>query len=117
MPFSYLKLTFEEVWEKEPEILKDTCLRKFRSKLDVNQWLMRYWQLASGSFYPVGRYVKGTCIELESDNSDVYHAVENKKFKMLCINDSNPAVDFEYTRDHLIHSFEKILPHKSQFEL
>lgn len=117
LPFSYLKATFEEVWAKEPEVLDDTCMRKFRNKQDVNQWLMRYWQMVKGNFHPIGRYDKGTCIELGMDNTRVYQAIESKRYKILCINDSDPNVDFEYTRDHLISSFQKILPEKSQFEL
>src|SRR5699024_8306639 len=52
IPHSYLKKTFEEVWEKEKKVLSETSKSKFRSKENVNQWLMRYWQLASGNFHP-----------------------------------------------------------------
>ena len=53
LPNSYLKSTFEEVWEKEYEVLNDTCTHKFRDRRDVNQWLIRYWQLVKGNFAPV----------------------------------------------------------------
>lgn len=49
---SYLKTTYEEVWEAEPQILNETCKNKLRGVLDVNQWVMREWQIASGKFYP-----------------------------------------------------------------
>src|SRR5699024_8706780 len=50
LPHSYTKDLFTTVWEKEPELLYNTCLNKFRTTNDVNHWLMRYWCLASGKF-------------------------------------------------------------------
>src|SRR5690625_11964 len=47
---SYLKSTFKEVWSEEEKILRKTSRSRFRTKENVNQWLMRYWQLASGNF-------------------------------------------------------------------
>lgn len=44
---SYLKSTFREVWEKEFDILDSSCRNKFRHQNDVNQWVMRTWQLAA----------------------------------------------------------------------
>lgn len=49
---SFCKSTLEEVWDRFPEVLDATCRHKFRDRADVNQYLFRYWQLASGRFAP-----------------------------------------------------------------
>ena len=46
----FLKSEYEDIWKKEYESLDDTSLHRFRSKLDVNDWLIRYWQLTRGNF-------------------------------------------------------------------
>ena len=48
----YSKKTFYDVWNCESEYLSQVCEHKFRDDKDVNQWLMRYWQIASGYFEP-----------------------------------------------------------------
>ena len=119
LTFSYLKETFEDVWLKEEETLDETCRNKFRSKVDVNQWLMRYWQLASGNFVPCPRHYKGEVFEVSGNvqkNSMLYEAIEHQKYRIVCIND-NPDLDFEGVRDRIKEAFEKILPEKSSFEL
>src|SRR5699024_9004422 len=114
--YSYLKSTFVEVWEKEEEILKETSKSKFRSKNDVNQWLMRYWQLASGKFSP--RDINdGKLFMLGNDNEDVFKAIRNHKYKMICTNDKIDIDDFEKQKTLLKDSFQSILPNKSKFEI
>ena len=49
---SYNKATFQEVWNKEFDILDSTCKHKFRETTDVNQWVFKEWQIASGNFEP-----------------------------------------------------------------
>ena len=64
LAFSFLKSEYEDIWEKEYESLDDTSSHKFRSKLDLDNWLIRYWQLTRGNFYPIGRHVKGKVYEI-----------------------------------------------------
>lgn len=116
LPFSFLKKSYEEVWAAEPEIMDDTCRRKFRSRLDVNQWLIRYWQLAQGNFRPIGRHYKGSVFELGRDNEKLFSVIENQTWRMVCIND-NPGIDFDAIQQKMNGAFEKILPEKSSFEL
>lgn len=119
LPFSFLKSSYEELWEKETAILEDTCSRRFRSKLDVNQWLFRYWQLAKGDFVPVGRNYKGRVFEIYGNvetNRELYEIIEHQHFRMVCIND-NKDIDFEAICRRIQAAFAKILPDKSSFEL
>ena len=40
LPSALKKATFEKVWNAEPEILKETCMAKFRNFSCVNYWLV-----------------------------------------------------------------------------
>src|SRR5699024_6862853 len=115
LPLSYLKSTFEEVWEQEEAILSETSKSKFRNKNDVNQWIMRYWQLASGNFMP--RNINfGKSYMLKNDNDNALLAIERQKYKMICLNDTDEIKDSEAVKKSIINSFNKILPKKSKFE-
>ena len=116
LPSSFLKSTLEEVWDKEYEILNETCLDKFRSKRNVNQWVFKYWNLASGNFYPRSADF-GRCFHLKDKLSDgLKNAIENKSFYMVCINDTANTTNFEKHKDMVNTSFEKVLHEKSRFE-
>ena len=114
---AFLKSTFEEVWEKEYDLLDSTCSHKFRTRRDVNQWLMRYWQLASGHFYPIKPY--GKLYGIKNDNSSLYQAIQNNLDRTICINDNNAEriLDFEKTKEELIRHLEQRFGTKSSFEL
>ena len=49
---SLKKSYYSLLWEKEPALIEETCLNKFRAKTDVSFWLVRYWQLLTGNFSP-----------------------------------------------------------------
>lgn len=116
IPHSYLKSTFEEVWEKEEEILKKTSSSKFRNKENVNQWLMRYWQLVAGKFEP--RSIKdGKNFMLSDDNQAAINAIVNQEYKLICLNDTINITDFEKVKYEIKNSFNQILSSKSNFEL
>ena len=113
---AFLKETFEELWNKEYDILDTTCRHKFRSKRDVNQWLMRYWRLAQGKFEPVKPY--GLLYSIRNNNGELFAAIMNSKDKFICINDSGveELVDFDRTKTELIEVLERRFPKKSKFE-
>lgn len=115
-PSSFLKSTFDELWEKELETLDTTCSHKFRQSGDVNQWLMKYWQLATGNF-EVRRDSFAYCYHVKEENySDLLKDIPSKKHNMLCINDVNETYDFESKKEGVKAAFEKLLPEKSSFE-
>lgn len=115
IPNSYLKSTFEKVWELEKATLTMTTYSKFRNKNNVNQWLFRYWQLASGNFVP--RSIQfGKFYQLAKDNTELFDDIENAKHKVICINDTFEGIDYEKTKNDLIASFQKKFPQKSTFE-
>ena len=115
LPISYLKTTFNEVWEEESEILKETMSYKFRNNRDsVNHWLFEYWQFAKGEF--VQRSSKfGKAFTIDDKNLD--NAIIKQKYKMICINDSIKLKNFDKRKEEIIKDFEIILPNKSSFEI
>lgn len=118
LPYSYLKSTYREVWEKNFDMLDQACRHKFREVTDVNHWVFSYWQLAQGTFAPrnpnIGRFY---CLaDKKEDNELIFDAVKGQKYKMLCINDSVTGDGFEDIKEQLKAAFETILPEKSAYE-
>lgn len=116
IPYPYLKSTFEEVWEKEPEILDLTCHNRVRTSQDVNQWLMRYWQFAKGLFIPAAPN-KGRLLVIGDDDELIKRTILDCSEATVCLSDDNIEIDFEKEKQFLIQLFEQIYPEKSQFEL
>ena len=115
-PYSYLKETLREVWEKEEKYLEEVCEHKFRDDKDVNQWLMRYWQLANGNFVPRSPDF-GKMYIINDDTTLILKDIEMNKHKTICINDSSKISNFEKTKSEVLRAFEKKFPQKSNYEL
>ncbi len=117
LPNAYLKSTFKTIWEKETQELHNTCLCKIRNNYtNVNQWIVKYWQYASGTFYP--RNLKlGKYFEITDSNEELKKFIKNKRMPLVCLNDSPKISDFNKTKEELIATFESILSEKSSFEL
>lgn len=117
LPSSFLKSTFYEVWEAEPEVLHNTGIHKFRVLTDVNQWLIQNWQICEGKFYPrdvnIGFYGS---IDSEDTLFKTAKNIKSRKYKLLCANDAD-IEDFELLKKTLKDSFQNILPDKSSFEI
>ena len=115
VPIGYDKRTLETLWEVEYDVLDKTCSHKFREATDVNQWLFRDWQLASGQFHP-RKASFGKRFNEPVTQAIVDHIVSQKS-TLLCVNDDATPETFEKEKALLIAAFDKILPNKSSFEL
>lgn len=115
LPVSIKKSQLEELWNIEPEAFSRTSRNRFRRTTDINQYLIRYFQLLKGEFVP-RKHGIGKMYTLSNDNRSILNTIENQKKKMICINDSGTNYDFDKSKQELINSFEKILPKKSSFE-
>lgn len=114
-PAAFCKSTFEELWNKEFKILNRTCLNKFRTSDDVNQWLAIWWQIAKGDFVP--RIVDNMVEDTTNENiQNICSVISKKKHEMICVNDPSPEVDFYIIRSKLFAAFSSILPDRSSFE-
>jgi hypothetical protein len=116
VPVPYLRSTFEKLWQEEFAVLDATSHSRFRNHADL-EWLMRYEQLATGQFHPVG--VADTHNDTISDANAAHIAryIADQRYAMFCINDSNEIADFEKAKNTINAGFERILSGKSSFEL
>lgn len=118
MPSAFLKSTFVDVWEKEYEVLNETCHHRFRKDIDVSQWLFCNWQIVSGKFYP-RRIRDGRNFLIYSDgnkNIDAYKTIRKQKCKQICLNDFVYDSNINEIINEVNSCFDVILPNKSEFE-
>ncbi len=109
---AFLKSTFAEVWEKERELLETTSSHRFRDISDVNQWVMKYWQIASGKFYPISPKISkmhkpGTPLEV------LLRDIKAHKYKLICHND----YAFGDKAQEIQQAYSEVFPEKSAFEV
>lgn len=116
---NYLKSVYEQVWDKYYSILDQTSKHKFRTEYDVNQWLIKDWQIASGKFIPQRKISKFIDLKNKENFEKCLDIIVKQKIKVLCINDAEniDEEDFEVKQKAINEAFEKILPNKSQFEI
>lgn len=112
-----LKSMFQEVWDKEAATLDLSCTR-FRQIVNLNQYIIRFWQFASNKFYPVRK--KGLAYHYYNKEivTDIIKNLNEEQCKSICINDSPfcSEENFEYARKEIRHAFEKKFPTLSMFE-
>ena len=106
---------FELLWKCEGEWIHSTCQNKFRSKNDITIWLVRYWQMLNGDFYPRNASF-GRFFEID-DFFKIEKIKMSRKRKVICINDSEVArVDFLEMRGKISKLFDEFLGNYSDFE-
>jgi len=115
-PSPLKKSTYETLWEKEGEVLHETCMHPFRDRRDVNQYLLREWQKLSGDFVPENIEKGFFYHNLSDDNRRLFQAMNNPKKKIFCINDSASVSEYDRVKGELVGILKKILPRKSTFE-
>lgn len=116
IPFSHLKSTMIEVWDREKDFLENVCMHKFRSNEDVNEWLFRQWQLMSGNFEP-RRWDFGLLLSAATDCEKIISLLYNPgKLRFLCVNDTPEMMDFENKKKMINDALQKVLPEKCIFE-
>jgi len=114
----YLKSIFDEVWEKEPAMLEESCTR-FREEVILNPYIFRYWQFASNRFYPVSLGLARKYRTVKEQMPKILSAIKNTKIMSLCINDTPICTDEEFAqyKEDLHKVFNEKFPRKSSFEL
>ena len=97
------------------KLLERTSSHRFRCADDVNQWVMLWWQIASGSFTPfmTDNVVSGVDDGTVDGLCDI---IANASHDMICLNDPEGNIDFEALAAKVKNAFETILPEKSSFE-
>lgn len=110
----YLKSTFNKVWEKENEALNNTVYSRFRNyEENISHWVFNYWQFAEGKFIQKKPNFSKNILVTDK-NLSCY--IENHKYKVLGIGDTENICDFDKVKNNMNNSFEKILSEKCSFE-
>lgn len=115
-PAPFLKSTFEEIWEKEEDLLKETSKNRFRSQNDVTPYLFREWQKLSDNFCPKNLHKDFGYYNIGAKNPALVQTITKQKKKMICINDAKIGNEFETVKQELIAAFESIFMEVSSFE-
>lgn len=115
---AYLKSTFEEVWEKEPEHLNASCTR-FREDVIANPYLFRYWQFAKNTFHPQKRRFATFLLYNKAVITNARKTFFDPNIASICLNDTSlcPEDDFNYIDHKLVKLFQEKFPNKSSFEI
>ena len=120
LPNAFLKKTFEQIWDLEGDALESTCSNRFRGATDISQWLMRQWQVASGSFIPQELDVGHNYELMNGFDDKLFEAcldIKMQKYPMICISDGGLCEEeFLLAKAVLNDLFEVVLPQKSSFE-
>lgn len=116
LPIAHTKSLYEEVWAAENENLSTTTTHKFRQNDDITNWIFRYWRYAKGAFSPCKS--RGCFMEITDESiGEIERVIVNQSAPMVCLNDSDPNLDFENLKERLKKVFDKVLPRKSSFEI
>ena len=114
---AHLKSTFQALWEACPELMEISC-QPFRTRNQINQWLLGGWNLATGHFHPERPYSRGSHYNISTSNlEEICSVIINQSVPQVCLNDSATNDDPEKCFEALRKALDTILPEKSQFEL
>jgi len=115
---AFKKQTFIDVWNEYEEDLNQTLKTKFRSEQNYNQWLMRYWQLASNNFVPQKiNFGKVFSIDGIDASEECVRYIQDQKSKIVCINDNENLIEFKESKQIINECLQKKFPDKSEFEI
>ena len=108
-----LKETCERVWERDGEILNQTCQCKVRGRDNVSCYIYRYEQLLSGGFVPHKAMNRYHCVTdpIRKIRKDMECA------KSICLNDVYmEEKEFAKRRTELQNLMKRKFTQKSRYE-
>lgn len=119
---SHKKSVLEKMWELEYDALDKMCHNRFRSPMDINHWLMRYWNFLTGEFEPINLDKVGEFYSLKYEGAldKVCDRIRKQEKPILVINDSLEGFDYQRfleCQKKIVEAFESIFPERSSFEL
>lgn len=109
------KSVLSHLWEIEQDALDKASQNHFRAYSDVTQYLIRYWQLCTGEFFP-RRTLGKVCFVDMQNYQEIAREIAGQKWQMVSLNENCTSEEFEIIRKEINAAFEKILPDKSSFE-
>ncbi len=109
------KSTLAKLWEVEPKLLDAGSSNRFRGETDITQYLIRYWQLCEGSFYP--RKTEGKPFTVTIDNCKaIADGIRRRQWQMVSLSESGTGEEFEIIKKTINDALADIYPNKSSFE-
>ena len=114
---AYLKSVFNEVWEKVPIFMNESCTR-FRAEITANPYIFKYWQFATNRFFPKKRRGYFFFLTEKGIFDKIEKELSNTKIKSFCLNDTPlcPDDDFSIICKKIHNLLETKFPNKSSFE-
>lgn len=110
------KSVLAHLWEIEKEALDCGSGNRFRGYSDVTQYLIRYWQICSGEFYP--RRTRGKVFFPSIETyTEVVDAIYKKQYPMISFNENCTPAEFPIMKEAVNEALNRAFPEKSSFEL
>lgn len=118
-PQAHLKSNFVEVEKAYSEIVNQTRSHKFRSPLDINQYIFRFWGLIKGKYNPTyhndSQYVGVNDLAILRVQ---LNKLKNKNISMICLNEEDgfPIDKYEEYKKIIKYFLDIKLSKKSLYE-
>jgi hypothetical protein len=113
---SFLKTTFDDVWENCREELQIASANRFRKVTDLTPELFRTWQICQGNFSPRNLYADTKMFPLIQGSKKAIRAIRQQSYSLICLNDNVHIRNYSEVMTNIQAAFESILPEKSSFE-
>lgn len=114
----HLKSSMQELWDRHGDIMDNMSKSKFRSDIQVGQWVLCAWNQAKGLFEPIRADKRGKLLAISPNAIDrIVSAIEKQQYPQVCLNDTSENTENEMCMKKICHAFNKILPDKSEFEI
>lgn len=110
------KSVLARLWDLEGEVLDTASKNHFRAYSDVTQYLIRYWQLCTGEFYPRKTLGK-VCFVDRRNYKKIAQSIASQEWQMVSLNEDCKPEEFEVIKREINLALEHILPEKSSFEI
>lgn len=114
---SFLKSTYEEVWDKCGAELTEMSSHRFRSDNDLTPELFKTWQICSGNFLAYNTYLDAKMFPLVLKSKQAIKAIREQSYSIVCVNDNVHIRNYDTVLEELKSSFDSILPKRSKFEI
>ena len=117
MPASFIKNDYIEAWKTYGDVFESTSMNKFRSKNDVNHWLIKANRMCKGKFFPRSTEFGKNIVISDDTINEIDKIIAKKSKKIICLNDGEyDDKTFDRLKRRLVKTFDDMYPDKSMYE-